>query len=146
VSRAEFIRQHLALVLEQYRNLPRPRVAGIVKKPLRERGDEAELYTDRLEARRAGHARVGLAPSLEGRGARRRRTAPRDDSPRKVGTLAVSYIKKPSTGTAGGGRSVSPSCSRRSRSMAIHSAVMGTSWSLFSKGSSMTWPARLTVA
>ena len=52
MSRAEFIRQQLALVLEQYRNHPRPGVAGIVKKPLRERGDEAELYTDR----RGGHA------------------------------------------------------------------------------------------
>ena len=47
VSRAAFVRQQLALVLEQYRNHPPPRVAGIVRKPLRERGDEAELYTDR---------------------------------------------------------------------------------------------------
>jgi hypothetical protein len=47
VSRTEFIRQQLALVLEPYRNHLRPRVAGIVKKALRERGDEAELYTHR---------------------------------------------------------------------------------------------------
>ena len=44
VSRSEFIRQQLALVLEQYRRHPRPKVAGIVRR-LRERGDEAELYS-----------------------------------------------------------------------------------------------------
>lgn len=43
VSRAEFIRQQLALVLEQYRSHPRPGSAGVLKK-LRERGDEAELF------------------------------------------------------------------------------------------------------
>lgn len=47
VSRSEFIRQHLALILEQYREHPRPRVAGIIRHPLPERGDEAELYTER---------------------------------------------------------------------------------------------------
>lgn len=46
VSRAEFIRQQLRLVLEQYRRHPRPRVAGIVKR-LAERGDEAELFSGR---------------------------------------------------------------------------------------------------
>ena len=46
-SRAEFIRQQLSLVLEQYRRHPRPRVAGIIRRRLPERGDEAELYTDR---------------------------------------------------------------------------------------------------
>ncbi len=46
ISRSEFIRQQLALVLEQYRNHPRPKVAGILRK-LDERGDEAELYADR---------------------------------------------------------------------------------------------------
>lgn len=46
-SRSEFIRQQLALVLEQYRKHPRARVAGIVRRRLPERGDEAELYTDR---------------------------------------------------------------------------------------------------
>src|SRR2546428_4123468 len=30
VSRSEFVRQHLALVLEQYRRHPKPRSAGIV--------------------------------------------------------------------------------------------------------------------
>jgi metal-responsive CopG/Arc/MetJ family transcriptional regulator len=44
VSRSEFIRQQLALVLEQYRTHPRPSVAGIIRHALPERGDEAELY------------------------------------------------------------------------------------------------------
>jgi hypothetical protein len=43
VSRAEFIRQHLALVLEQYRRHPKPRCAGSVR-ALAERGDERELF------------------------------------------------------------------------------------------------------
>jgi hypothetical protein len=43
VSRSEFIRQHLALVLEQYRRHPKPRSAGVVRS-LRERGDERELF------------------------------------------------------------------------------------------------------
>ena len=47
VSRSEFIRQQLALVLEQYRRHPRPKVAGIIRRRLPERGDEAELYADR---------------------------------------------------------------------------------------------------
>lgn len=46
VSRSEFVRQQLALVLEQYRSHPRPQVAGIVH-GLSERGDEAELYARR---------------------------------------------------------------------------------------------------
>jgi hypothetical protein len=46
VSRAEFIRQHLALVLDQYRSHPKPRSGGLVKS-LRERGDEAELFGGR---------------------------------------------------------------------------------------------------
>jgi hypothetical protein len=45
-SRAEFIRQQLALVLEQYRPHPRPRVAGIVRR-LPQRGDESELFGER---------------------------------------------------------------------------------------------------
>ena len=44
VSRSEFIRQHLSLVLEQYRRHPKPRSAGIVR-ALRERGDESELFS-----------------------------------------------------------------------------------------------------
>ena len=44
VSRSEFIRQHLALVLEQYRRHPKPRSAGIVR-TLSERGDERELFS-----------------------------------------------------------------------------------------------------
>ena len=43
VSRSEFIRQHLALVLEQYRRHPKPRSAGIVR-TLTERGDDRELF------------------------------------------------------------------------------------------------------
>lgn len=43
VSRSEFIRQQLSLVLEQYRAHPRPRSAGVVRE-LRERGDEDELF------------------------------------------------------------------------------------------------------
>ena len=43
ISRSEFIRQHLALVLEQYRRHPRPRSAGIVW-ALTERGDGRELF------------------------------------------------------------------------------------------------------
>jgi hypothetical protein len=43
ISRSEFIRQHLALVLEQYRRHPKPRSAGVVRS-LRKRGDERELF------------------------------------------------------------------------------------------------------
>jgi hypothetical protein len=43
ISRSEFIRQHLALVLEQYRRHPKPRSAGIVH-ALAERGNERELF------------------------------------------------------------------------------------------------------
>jgi hypothetical protein len=42
-SRAEFIRQQLALVLEQYRPHPRPRSAGVIR-ALSQRGDEGELF------------------------------------------------------------------------------------------------------
>ena len=43
ISRAEFIRQHLTLVLEQYRRHPKPRSAGVLRS-LPERGDERELF------------------------------------------------------------------------------------------------------
>ena len=43
ISRSAFIRQHLALVLEQYRRHPRPRSAGIIR-TLKERGDEREMF------------------------------------------------------------------------------------------------------
>ena len=46
VSRAEFIRQQLALVLEQFKRHQRPGSAGLIRRRLRERGDEAELYAD----------------------------------------------------------------------------------------------------
>lgn len=47
VSRSEFIRQQLALVLERYRKHPKPRAAAVIRRRLAERGDEAELYRDR---------------------------------------------------------------------------------------------------
>ena len=47
VSRSEFIRQHLDLILEQYRRHPRPRTGGVVRRKLRERGDGAELFGGR---------------------------------------------------------------------------------------------------
>jgi metal-responsive CopG/Arc/MetJ family transcriptional regulator len=43
VSRSEFIRQQLRLVLEQYRPHPKPRSAGVLRS-LAQRGDESELY------------------------------------------------------------------------------------------------------
>ena len=46
VSRSEFIRQQLALVLEQYRRHPRPASAGTVEE-ISARGDEGELYGER---------------------------------------------------------------------------------------------------
>lgn len=46
VSRSEFIRQQLALVLEQYRRHPKPRSAGIIRS-LSERGNERELFGGR---------------------------------------------------------------------------------------------------
>jgi hypothetical protein len=46
ISRSEFVRQQLDLVLEQYRRHPRPRIAGMVRR-LRERGDESELFRGR---------------------------------------------------------------------------------------------------
>jgi hypothetical protein len=46
VSRSAFIRQQLALVLEQYRRHPKPRSAGIIRS-LSERGDERELFGGR---------------------------------------------------------------------------------------------------
>lgn len=46
VSRSEFIRQQLALVLEQYRRHPKPRSAGVLR-ALTERGDERELFSAR---------------------------------------------------------------------------------------------------
>ena len=45
-SPSEFIRQHLAIVLEQYRRHPKPRSAGIVR-ALTEHGDERELFRAR---------------------------------------------------------------------------------------------------
>lgn len=46
ISRSEFIRQQLALVLEQYRHHPKPNSSGIVRS-LPERGDESELFGGR---------------------------------------------------------------------------------------------------
>jgi metal-responsive CopG/Arc/MetJ family transcriptional regulator len=47
ISRSEFVRQQLELVLEQYRRHPRPKAAGVIRRRLPERGDEAELFADR---------------------------------------------------------------------------------------------------
>ena len=46
ISRSEFVRQQLALALEQYRRHPKPRSAGIIRS-LAERGNEAELFGGR---------------------------------------------------------------------------------------------------
>ena len=46
ISRAEFIRRHLALALEQYRRHPKPATAGILR-TLAERGNERELFRAR---------------------------------------------------------------------------------------------------
>lgn len=46
VSRSEFIRQQLSLVLEQYRSHPAPSSAGVLRR-LPQRGDEGELFGDR---------------------------------------------------------------------------------------------------
>jgi hypothetical protein len=46
VSRSEFIRQQLALVLEQYRRHPKPRSAAVLRS-LPERGNESELFSGR---------------------------------------------------------------------------------------------------
>ena len=43
VSRSEFVRQQLSLVLEQYRQHPKPESAGILKS-LPRRGDEGEQF------------------------------------------------------------------------------------------------------
>jgi hypothetical protein len=43
ISRSEFIRRQLALVLEPYRRHPKPRSAGIVRR-LTECGDGRELF------------------------------------------------------------------------------------------------------
>jgi len=61
ISRSELIRQHLAIVLEQYRRHPEPRSAEIVR-ALTERGDERELFS-------AGVSRfVGLIPTTSRQG------------------------------------------------------------------------------
>ncbi len=46
VSRAEFVRRQLRRVLEQFREHPKPRSAGIIRTRLVERGDESELFRD----------------------------------------------------------------------------------------------------
>ena len=46
VSRSEFIRQQLALALEQYRRHPKPASAGIIKE-FPKRGDEGEMFGGR---------------------------------------------------------------------------------------------------
>jgi metal-responsive CopG/Arc/MetJ family transcriptional regulator len=51
VSRSEFIRQHLALVLEQYRPHPRPRSAGIVR-ALKQRRRARDVWWQPVASRR----------------------------------------------------------------------------------------------
>lgn len=46
ISRSEFIRRQLARVLEQYRDHPSPRSAGVIAGPVAERGEEDELFGD----------------------------------------------------------------------------------------------------
>jgi len=46
VSRSEFIRQQLSLVLEQYRRHPAPTSGGVLQR-LKQRGDERELFGGR---------------------------------------------------------------------------------------------------
>jgi hypothetical protein len=46
ISRAEFVRRQLVLVLEQYRRHPKPKVGGIIRRKLDDRGDEDELFRD----------------------------------------------------------------------------------------------------
>jgi len=43
VSRSEFVRQQLSLVLEQYRRHPKPASAGVIR-TLSQRGNERELF------------------------------------------------------------------------------------------------------
>jgi metal-responsive CopG/Arc/MetJ family transcriptional regulator len=46
VSRSEFVRQQLALVLEQYVDHPKPRCAGIAKGPLYDFDPDEEVFKD----------------------------------------------------------------------------------------------------
>lgn len=57
VSRSEFIRQHLALVLEQYRQHRKPASAGVIER-LPQRSDERELFSSGLRQAEA------LAPAI----------------------------------------------------------------------------------
>jgi metal-responsive CopG/Arc/MetJ family transcriptional regulator len=43
-SRSEFIRTQLRRALAQYAEHPKPRSAGVIKRRLRVRGDETELF------------------------------------------------------------------------------------------------------
>ncbi len=47
VSRAEFVRRHLPLVLEQYRPQREPRSARLRRPPRRERGGQYERFAER---------------------------------------------------------------------------------------------------
>jgi Arc/MetJ-type ribon-helix-helix transcriptional regulator len=46
VSRSEFVRQQLSLVLEQWMDHPKPRSAGISRRRPTERGDEDALFKE----------------------------------------------------------------------------------------------------
>jgi hypothetical protein len=57
ISRSEFIRSQLRRVLEQFREHPAPRSAGVVKSRIRERGIKADLFAtaDRAHRRATKH-------------------------------------------------------------------------------------------
>ncbi len=46
VSRSEFVRQQLALVLEQWMDHPKPRCAGILRRPLDEPNEEDQVFRE----------------------------------------------------------------------------------------------------
>ncbi|MBI4517641.1 MAG: ribbon-helix-helix protein, CopG family [Deltaproteobacteria bacterium] len=46
ISRSQFVRRQLRRALEQFREHPRPRSAGVIKGRLRECADESELFRD----------------------------------------------------------------------------------------------------
>lgn len=52
VSRAEFIRRRLDVILEQYRPHPKPRSAGVIGHRLDDAGDEHELFGETRATRR----------------------------------------------------------------------------------------------
>jgi metal-responsive CopG/Arc/MetJ family transcriptional regulator len=64
VSRSEFIRQQLALVLEQFRRHPRPKVAGIIHHKLADRGTKRSSTLTDADERGGSDLRRRRAPRL----------------------------------------------------------------------------------